>query len=55
MDARKILERVRTGELSVDEAEGFFRRQPLEELGFAKLDTHRKVRSGFAEIGRAHV
>ena len=50
MDARKILERVRTGELSVDEAEGFFRRQPLEELGFAKLDTHRKVRSGFAEV-----
>ena len=50
MDARKILERVRSGELSVDEAEGFFRRQPLEELGFAKLDTHRKVRSGFAEV-----
>lgn len=50
MDAREILEQVSQGRLSVDEAERFFRRQPLEELGFAKLDTHRKVRSGFAEV-----
>lgn len=50
MDAREILEQVSQGRLSVEEAERFFRRQPLEELGFAKLDTHRKVRSGFAEV-----
>lgn len=50
MDAREILEQVSQGRLSVEEAESFFRRQPLEELGFAKLDTHRKVRSGFAEV-----
>lgn len=50
MDAREILEQVSKGRLSVEEAESFFRRQPLEELGFAKLDTHRKVRSGFAEV-----
>lgn len=50
MDAREILEQVKTGEMSVSEAEGYFRRQPLEELGYAKLDTHRKLRSGFAEV-----
>lgn len=50
MDARKVLEQVKTGEMSVGEAERYFRRQPLEELGYAKLDTHRKLRSGFAEV-----
>lgn len=50
MDAREILEQVKTGEMSVSEAESYFRRQPLEELGYAKLDTHRKLRSGFAEV-----
>lgn len=50
MDAREILEQVKSGQMSVSEAESFFRRQPLEELGYAKLDTHRKLRSGFAEV-----
>lgn len=50
MDTREILTKVHTGELSVEEAELFFRRQPFEEMGFAKLDTHRKIRSGFAEV-----
>lgn len=50
MEARETLEQVKTGEISVSEAESYFRRQPLEELGYAKLDTHRKLRSGFAEV-----
>lgn len=50
MDAKEILEQVKSGRMSVDEAEGFFRRQPFEELGYAKLDAHRKLRSGFAEV-----
>ncbi len=50
MDARKILEKVKEGQMSVDDAEQYFRRQPFEELGFAKLDTHRRLRSGFAEV-----
>ena len=36
--------------MSVEEAEEFFRRQPFEDLGYAKLDTHRKLRSGCAEV-----
>ena len=50
MEAREILERVKSGQMSVDEAESFFRRQPIEELSLARLDTHRKLRSGFAEV-----
>ena len=50
MDTREVLEQVRTGRMSVSDAEAYFRRQPLEELGYAKLDTHRKLRSGYAEV-----
>lgn len=50
MKAKEILEKVSLGTMSVDDAEKYFRREPFEELGFAKLDTHRKLRSGFAEV-----
>lgn len=50
MDTKKILEQVKSGEISIEDAEEFFRRQPFEELGYAKLDTHRKLRSGCAEV-----
>ena len=50
MELQEILEKVKTGELSVKEAELHLRREPFEELGYAKLDTHRKVRSGYAEV-----
>ena len=44
------MEKVRTGEMSVGEAEEFFRRKPFVDLGFAKLDSHRRMRSGAAEV-----
>ncbi|MBQ9346560.1 MAG: 1-(5-phosphoribosyl)-5-amino-4-imidazole-carboxylate carboxylase, partial [Oscillibacter sp.] len=50
METHEILERVRQGTLSVEEAEGYFRRKPIEDLGFARLDTHRQTRSGFPEV-----
>lgn len=50
MEAREILKKVRDGEMTVEEAEGFFRREPFQEMGYAKLDTHREVRSGFPEV-----
>ena len=50
MEAHEILERVRQGTLSVEEAEGYLRRKPIEDLGFARLDTHRETRSGFPEV-----
>ena len=50
MEVKEILKKVQDGNLSIEEAEKFFRRQPFEEMGYAKLDTHRKIRSGFAEV-----
>ncbi|MDD3402559.1 MAG: nickel pincer cofactor biosynthesis protein LarB [Hespellia sp.] len=50
MEANEVLMKVKSGEMSVEEAEEYFRREPFEELGYAKLDTHRKIRSGFAEV-----
>lgn len=50
MEVRDILEQLKNGKMSVDEAESIFKRQPFEELGYAKLDTHREVRSGFPEV-----
>ena len=49
-DAHSVLEALQAGEISVEEAEKFFRREPFEELGYAKIDTHRKLRSGFPEV-----
>ncbi|MDE6204202.1 MAG: nickel pincer cofactor biosynthesis protein LarB [Lachnospiraceae bacterium] len=50
MEAREVLEQVKAGSITVEEAEKYFRKQPFEELGYAKLDTHREIRSGFPEV-----
>ncbi|MCD8084689.1 MAG: nickel pincer cofactor biosynthesis protein LarB [Clostridiales bacterium] len=50
MDVKELLEGVKAGTVSVEQAESQLKKQPFEELGFAKLDLHRKVRSGFAEV-----
>ena len=50
MDAREVLTKLKDGEMTLEEAELYFRRQPFEEMGYAKLDTHRKLRSGFPEV-----
>ncbi|MDE5860138.1 MAG: nickel pincer cofactor biosynthesis protein LarB [Oscillospiraceae bacterium] len=41
---------VRSGKATIEEAEGMLRRQPFEEYGFAKLDSHRELRCGFPEV-----
>ena len=50
MKTKEILELVKNGSMSVEEAEGHFRRQPFEDMGYAKLDLHRRIRSGFPEV-----
>lgn len=51
METHEVLKNLQEGKISIEEAEGFFKRQPYEELGeYAKLDMHRRVRSGFAEV-----
>lgn len=50
METHEILEQVKSGKISVEDAEKYFRKQPFEEMGYAKLDMHRQIRSGFAEV-----
>lgn len=50
MEIRELLEKVQSGKMSIAEGESYLKRQPFEDIGFAKLDTHRAVRSGFPEV-----
>ena len=50
MEVRKILEQVKSGEISLEDAEKYFKRKSFEEMGYAKLDTQRELRSGFPEV-----
>lgn len=49
MDVHKMLEQVKAGQLDIAEAEEKLKDLPYEDLGYAKLDHHRKLRSGFGE------
>lgn len=49
MDVRELLEQVREGAVKVEDAEKALKDLPYEDLGYAKLDHHRKLRSGFGE------
>jgi NCAIR mutase (PurE)-related protein len=50
MDIHKILEQVKNNEIYISEAEEILKKLPYEDLGFAKLDHHRTLRSGFGEV-----
>ena len=47
---RRLLEEVASGATSVEDALGKLKREPFEDLGFAKLDHHRALRQGVAEV-----
>lgn len=47
---QRLLEEVRAGNLSVQRAVEQLRHMPYEDLGFAKIDHHRSLRQGFAEV-----
>jgi pyridinium-3,5-biscarboxylic acid mononucleotide synthase len=47
---RLLLEEVRSGAIDIDEAMGRLRDLPYEDLGYAKLDHHRAVRTGHPEV-----
>lgn len=50
METRDILKQFQEGTLSMEDAENYLSRKPFEELGYAKLDVHREIRSGFQEV-----
>ena len=47
---RRLLEAVRTGGTSIDRAIEELRLLPYEDLGFARIDHHRSLRTGFPEV-----
>lgn len=49
-DVRALLERVAAGEASISEALRTLEKLPFEELGFAKVDHHRALRTGLPEV-----
>lgn len=50
MNIDEILKKVQNNELTIEEAHQYLKLSPYEELGYAKLDTHRIIRSGFPEV-----
>ena len=50
MELRELLEQVQAGRMTIEKAETYLKDMPYEELGFAKLDHHRSLRSGFGEV-----
>lgn len=51
MDIKELLEKVQTGELSTENAYEQLKTLPFEDVGgFACLDNHRKIRTGFPEV-----
>lgn len=46
----KLLQDVREGRVSVDEVALELKKAPFEEMEFATIDTHRKLRQGYGEV-----
>ncbi len=46
---RRLLEGLRSGEVTTDEAVDRLRHLPYEEIGFARIDHHRELRDGLPE------
>ena len=46
----EMLSKVKSGEISIEEAELTIKKKPFDDIGYAKIDTHRKIRKGIAEV-----
>ena len=49
-DTKKILEQYKNNEISLEEALLELKKEPFADIGYAKVDLHRKVRQGAAEV-----
>lgn len=49
MDVEALLCQVKNGQLEIEDAKRMLKDLPYEDLGYAKLDHHRTLRSGFGE------
>ena len=49
-EIKRILEAVHSGDLSVEDALIKIKAEPFADIGYAKVDLHRKIRQGVAEV-----
>ncbi len=47
---KTILEKVRDGSILVDDAVLALKKEPFEDIGYAKIDLHRNIRQGMPEV-----
>jgi NCAIR mutase (PurE)-related protein len=47
---RKVLEDIRDGKMDVGDALDLLKSLPYDDLGYAKIDTHRDLRTGYPEV-----
>lgn len=50
MELDHLLSLVQQGKMDIEQAKDHLKTLPYEDLGFAKLDHHRKLRSGYGEV-----
>ena len=49
-EVEKLLKEVKTGQTSIEEALDILKNFPYTDLGFARIDHHREMRTGYPEI-----
>ena len=49
-DIKTLLEQVKNAEISIDEAAETLKDLPYKEMGFANIDNHRALRTGYPEV-----
>lgn len=49
-DIRLLLEGIQNGSVSIDDALLQLKQQPFEDIGYAKVDMHRRIRQGAGEV-----
>ena len=49
-ETSQLLQKYKAGEASENEVLNAFRAEPIDNLGFAQVDTHRALRQGFPEV-----
>ena len=50
MDLRDLLENIKVNKLSIDDALEKLKNLPYEDIGYANIDHHREIRTGYPEV-----
>ena len=50
MDLRDLLENIKDNKLSIDDALEKLKNLPYEDIGYANIDHHREIRTGYPEV-----